>query len=137
MSQMSNEAADEIVRFGVPIIGGMTVMVGAGLLLEVTTSFSDDTNAQLQIKSDVATLEREIDILESANELVGNDHTIATQIEARQTQVAELEAQKSAYGNEVLNFGEAYGLPIVLGATVAVVGIKKAISKSILFPKKS
>ena len=134
---MSNEAAEEIARLGMPVIFGLGATVVSGFVLEAATDWSEDFNAQHQIGFDIQGKQAELEVLESANLLVGNDPEVQEVIQTTRAQISELQTQSDQFGNEALNFGEAYGLPLALGVTLAVLGLRRAIRQSALFGRQS
>lgn len=135
MSQMSNEAAEEMIKLMRPVTAGLFTGAFSGLFVEFATPLTDDFNAQGNINTHIASVESELNALHATDELLNGDQAISNEIEAKQLQISELEAKRDSLGNQTVNGIEAYGIPVVLGCTVAFVGLKRAIRSSRLLGK--
>ena len=130
--QLSPEAAEELLRFGKPLMYGAVTVVASEFVMEKTTSLSDDYRAQQDIGSKISNLQTEISTIESADELLKDNLTNSEEVHSRQAQISELQEQKDEHGNQTINFGIGYGPSLALGLVAVSVGLKRAWSKSIV-----
>lgn len=127
-----NYAIIQLSKYSVPVSLGIATGFGVGVV-EHAMGADHDISAHRAIDDEIWKLQTHNHQLEEAEQLL-NDTGITVNgvdvaIANNNQQISELQAQDKQIGSEALANFEFFTLPVVLGAAVAVVGLKRAIQK--------
>lgn len=126
------QVAEDLLRFGNPVIAGMVVGVSVGFA-EHAAGLGREMGEHRTLSEEIGGLENQntkLKIAEKTLEGVGATVTgVEGVVNTNQQQIVELQTKKDELGSEVVANIEFFGLPFILGGTLAVMGIKRAIAK--------
>lgn len=133
-NRFTPEQKDQMVDSGIRVASAaLAVMWGTMVAQEKFTHITFDMREQQDLSQQIASLENQNTTLADAETMLDEAgitvNGMEGVIEARQQQIAELQAQKDHLGNEAVNNLEFMALPLILGGAVLAYGVRRTAKK--------